>query len=176
MVNKAEVDYGDTSKQTNEITYTTAGGTLRATVKQVTDTRLEITEGGVVQYYAIIENISNERQDNVKVRTNIPEGVTVERTMLITGMKKNDVSDDDLYEPGSGKTTNEEPREITEEELTIQENELKTEEIEYNDEIDIGSLEPGENKVISYDITINKLTNSDRMYSDVIRLEKLISE
>lgn len=176
LVNKAEVDYGDTSKQTNEITYTTAGATLRATVKQVTDTRLEITEGGVVQYYAIIENISNERQDNVKVRTNIPEGVTVERTMLITGMKKNDVSDDDLYEPGSGKTTNEEPREITEEELTIQENELKTEEIEYNDEIDIGSLEPGENKVISYDITINKLTNSDRMYSDVIALDKQNTE
>ena len=176
LVNKAKVDYGDTSKQTNEITYTTAGATLRATVKQVTDTRLEITEGGVVQYYAIIENISNERQDNVKVRTNIPEGVTVERTMLITGMKKNDVSDDDLYEPGSGKTTNEEPREITEEELTIQENELKTEEIEYNDEIDIGSLEPGENKVISYDITINKLTNSDRMYSDVIALDKQNTE
>ena len=40
MVNKAKVDYGDTSKQTNEITYTTAGATLRATVKQVTDTRL----------------------------------------------------------------------------------------------------------------------------------------
>lgn len=176
LVNKAEVHYGDTSKQTNEITYTTAGATLRATVKQVTDTRLEITEGGVVQYYAIIENISNERQDNVKVRTNIPEGVTVERTMLITGMKKNDVSDDDLYEPGSGETTNEEPREITEEELTIQENELKTEEIEYNDEIDIGSLEPGENKVISYDITINKLTNSDRMYLDVIALDKQNTE
>ena len=176
LVNKAEVHYSDTSKQTNEVTYTTAGATLRATVKQVTDTRLEITEGGVVQYYAIIENISNEKQDNVKVRTNIPDGVTVERTMLITGMERNDVSDDNLYEPGSGETTNEEPREITEDELTIQEDEIKTEEIEYNDEINIGSLEPGENKVISYDIAINKLNNSDKMYLDVIALDSQNTE
>lgn len=176
LVNKAEVHYSDTSKQTNEVTYTTAGATLRATVKQVTDTRLEITEGGVVQYYAIIENISNEKQDNVKVRTNIPDGVTVERTMLITGMERNDVSDDNLYEPGSGETTNEEPREITEDELTIQEDEMKTEEIEYNDEINIGSLEPGENKVISYDIAINKLNNSDKMYLDVIALDSQNTE
>ena len=32
----------------------------------------------------------------------------------------------------------------------------KTEEMEYKEEMNIGTLEPGQNKVVSYDLVINK--------------------
>lgn len=162
LKNTCQVQYGEVTKQTNEVTLTTAKGTLRVSVKQVTDRDTVISEGGTIQYYAIIENISNERQDNIKVRTNLPEGVTVEQVQLITGMEHKDVSDDDLYDP-SGDSGNFETREITEEELIPVENDEQYQELEYSEEMDIGSLEPGENKVVSYDLYINQLNDENQM-------------
>ena len=71
------------------------------------------------------------------------------------------MSDEDLYQTtvDSDQVSDEtEIREVTEEELTENtENLPETEQIEYQDELDIGSIEPGQNKVLSYDLKINKV-------------------
>lgn len=43
----------------------------------------------------------------------------------------------------------------------------KVEEIEYKQELDIGSIEPGQNKVLSYDMKIDKLKDTDILNFDV---------
>ena len=157
LVSKSSITYEDVTKESEETSLVTSNGNIRVTVKRVTDRSVNLYETGAVQYFAIIENISDERQDDVMVRTNLPETLTVTRLSLISGMTAEEVTDEDLQstEESSGEGISE----VTEEELTqnAQEDNSTTENIEYQDEINIGSLEPGENKVLSYDMTINKL-------------------
>lgn len=137
LSNQAEVKYGDVTKQTDEIRNETEKGNLRVSVKRITDRNIDLYETGVVQYFAIIENISNERQENVKVQTHLPKNLEVEVLTLYTGMEK-------------------------EEETIISHENLQSEILDYKEEIDIGSLEPGENKVLSYDMLINKMQEDDK--------------
>ena len=160
LVSKSSITYGDVTKESEETSLVTANGNIRATTKRVTDRSVDLYETGAVQYFAIIENISDETQNDVIVRTNLPENLTVSRLNLISGMTSEEVTDGDIQstEESSGEGTTE----ITEEELTqnAQEDNSTTENIEYQDEINIGSLEPGENKVLSYDMSINKLDDT----------------
>ena len=161
LVNKSSIKYGDVTKESGETSLITENGDVRVTVKRITDTSTDLYENGVIQYFAIVENISDETQENVKVRTNLPESLEVSRLNLVTGMPSQDMSDEDLYQTtaDSDQVSDEtEIREVTEEELTENtENLPETEQIEYQDELDIGSIEPGQNKVLSYDLKINKV-------------------
>lgn len=159
LVNTSEIQYGDVTKTSEENTLTTTNGNLRISVKRVTDRSINLYETGTVQYFAIIENISNETQNGIKVRTNLQDGLEVTRLSLTTNMESEEVSDDDISQTTEGVET----REVTEDELTqnTSESNSSTEQIEYSDEIDIGSLGPGENKVLSYDLKINKLDNAN---------------
>ena len=159
LVNTSEIQYGDVTKTSEENTLTTTNGNLRISVKRVTDKSINLYETGTIQYFAIIENISNETQNGIKVRTNLQDGLEVTRLSLTTNMESEEVSDDDISQTTEGVET----REVTEDELTqnTSESNSSTEQIEYSDEIDIGSLGPGENKVLSYDLKINKLDNTD---------------
>lgn len=157
---KAKINYQDAVQETNEVTSRTESGNLRVSVKRVTNIDSSLYETGVVQYFAIIENISNETQENVKVETIKSDILEVERLMLITGMEHNEISDDDLISPAT----------ISQEEGLDQiENtevpEMTTEEIEYSDEINIGTLNPGEAKVLSYDMLINNVENGQENIS-----------
>ena len=153
LVNKSTITYGDIIKESSEGSLVTSEGNIRVTVKRVTDRSVDLYETGVVQYFTIVENISNEKQENVSVITNLPSYLTVNRCNLITNMPKEEVTDEDLKEE-----YNENSEELTEEEIENI-NQIQSEEIEYQNEINIGKLEPGENKVISYDMQINKLEN-----------------
>ena len=158
LVNKSSIKYGDVTKESGETSLVTENGDVRVTVKRITDTSTDLYENGVVQYFAIVENISNERQDDVKVKTNLPEALSVSRLNLISGMEATDGLDDDLTIINSETQQQEEAVEATEGELPEATGEVsKMEPIEYQDELDIGSIEPGENKVISYDLKINKV-------------------
>ena len=159
LVNTSEIKYGDVTKTSEENTLTTTNGNLRISVKRVTDRNVNLYETGTVQYFAIIENISDETQNDIKVKTNLQDGLEVTRLSLTTNMESEEVSDGDISQTTEGIQT----REVTEEELTqnTSETNSSTEQIEYSDEIDIGSLGPGENKVLSYDLKINKLDNVD---------------
>ncbi len=153
LVNKSTITYGDTIKESTEDILVTSEGNIRVTVKRVTDRSIDLYETGVVQYFTIVENISDETQENVNVVTNLPSYLTVNRCNLITNMPKEEVTDEDLNEEYNGNL--ETP---TEEEINNIEP-IQSESIEYQNEINIGTLEPGENKVISYDMQINKLEN-----------------
>ena len=151
LVNKATINYGDAIKESNETNIVTSNGNIRVTVKRITDRSVDLYETGVVQYFAIVENISDETQENVSVVTNLPNYLTVSRCTLITNMPKEEVTDEDLkeeYDENLETPTEEEINNMTP---------IQSEEIEYQDEINIGALEPGQNKVISYDLQINKL-------------------
>lgn len=155
LSNQAEVKYGDVTKQTEEIRNETEKGNLRVSVKRITDRSINLYETGVVQYFAIIENISNERQENVKVQTHLPKNLEVEVLTLYTGMEK---EEGEVYLAG----IDDESMEIVEEENSISHENLQSEILDYKEEIDIGSLEPGENKVLSYDMLINKVQENNK--------------
>ncbi len=160
LVSKSTITYGDVTKESEETTLVTSEGNIRATVKRVTDRSVNLYETGSVQYFAIIENISDEPQDNVIVRTNLPESLDVARLNLISGMTAEEVTDGDLQSTAEGSTEETGVTEVTEEELTQGDTDNTTmETLEYQDEINIGTLQPGENKVLSYDMNINKLDN-----------------
>ena len=77
-------------------------------------------------------------------------------------MESKEVSDEDLYRTNDSKNEVE-TREISESELTgaDEESSITTEELKYDTEVNIGSLEAGEAKVLSYDMLINKVEGSN---------------
>lgn len=152
LTSKARVNYLDAVQETNEVTNKTESGNLRVTVKRVTNRESNLYETGVVQYFAIIENISNDKQENVTVRTNKSDVLEVERLILITGMEHNEISDDDLISPATISQV-----EGLDEKETSEVPEVTTEEIDYSEEVNIGTLNPGESKVLSYDMLINNV-------------------
>ncbi len=156
LKNQAEIKYGEVTKQTEEVKNSVSKGNIRVTVKRITDKNVNLYKSGVVQYFAIIENISNEKQENLKVRTNLSEGLEVNRVMLTTNMQ---VEEGEIFDTNNqegnqnGQVGNTDVIEIDEKDIP------KTEEITYSKEMNIGDLEPGQNKVISYDLTINEVQN-----------------
>lgn len=158
LVNKSSITYGDVTKESEEISFITESGNIRVTVKRVTDMSIDLYETGNVQYFAIIENISNETQENIKVKTNLQQGLEVTRLNLITNMSSQEITDEEIQGVDEVDSTVGEPVEITEDDILANGNsESNTELIEYKDEINIGSIEPGKNKVLSYDLKINSL-------------------
>ena len=84
ITNKIETTYGGKIKTSNETNLVTEKGDLRVTVKRVTDRSIDIYEYGAIVYYAIVENISNEIQNNVIVKENLPKEVEVEKLEILT--------------------------------------------------------------------------------------------
>ncbi len=156
LKNQAEIKYGEVTKQTEEIKNSTSKGDIRVTVKRITDKSVNLYTSGAVQYFAIIENISNEKQENVKIKTNLSKGLSVDRVILTTDMK---VEDGEIFEVNSqqNNSSNAKSAEVVE----IDEKDIpKSEELKYNEEMNIGTLEPGQNKVVSYDLLINEVENN----------------
>lgn len=154
LVNTAEIRYGDVIKQSDKIENETSTGNLRVTVKRVTDRKTEIYESSAIKYFAIIENISDKKQENIKVKSNIQGNLSVEELYLITGMKKETISDDDILDFNN-------PRSFSEENVKEKEEaKINSELVEYKDEINIGSLEAGEAKVLSYNMLVNKIEDN----------------
>ncbi len=159
LTNIAEIQYGDVIKKSNQMQLLTEEGKIRVSVKRVTDRAVDLYETSGVKYFAIIENISDSKQDNVQIRTNLPNVFSVESLELMTGMTAEEVSDDEIHRVDDAKS--EATREIEENELLNNEtNSIKSEEIEYKDIVNIGSIEAGEAKVLNYNLTINKLQDT----------------
>lgn len=155
LKNIAEITYGDVKKQSEEVKQVTEKGNLRITVKRVTDRQIDLYEAGTVQYFAIIENISEEKQENVKVETHLPEMLEVERLALITGMQK---EEGEVYPI----VADQEEAEIAEETETEGSQNIQTELLDYQKEVNIGTLESGEAKVLSYNMLIKKTDNKEK--------------
>lgn len=169
LSNTAQIRYGDVLKQSNATELTTEEGKIRVSVKRVTDRKVDLYETGTVKYFAIVENISDEKQENVKVRTNLPSTMSVEDLTLLTGLEEKEIEDNEIHDIGS--STTQETRFIEEDELIgSDENNLISEEIDYKDTIDIGDLEKGANKVLCYVLSINKTENTGKSQFSVIAI------
>ena len=155
LENVAQVQYGDVTKQA-KVTNEVQKGDIRVTVKRITDRKIDLHTTETVRYFAIVENMSaTQKQDNVKVKTNLPENLQVETVKLITNLGKEEVNEDDLY----SAEEDEQPVQGANQDYELQEAEpsdITTEVIDYKDEIDVGTIEPGKAKVLSYSMVINK--------------------
>ena len=161
LTSMAQVKYGEVVKKTNETKLKTSIGEIRVSVKRVTDRKINLYETGTVQYFAIIENISNEKQENIKVKTNLPNSLKVERLELFTGMQSSDVPNEELYD------SQEVEKQITDRVTSkvTSEAAVESETLEYSDLINIPTLEKGEVKVLSYDMLIDKVENNKTQFS-----------
>ena len=156
IANMVEINYSDVVQETNEVKVLSESGTIRAMAKRVTDRKVDLYESGAVAYFAIVKNITSETLNNVTVKTNKSENLEVSKLSLITGMTEDEVSDDDLYEISADEII-----EVREEDTgSVDDENITTETIEYSDEINIGTLEPGEAKVLSYNMVINKMPDN----------------
>ena len=155
IANTAEINYLDVVQETNEFKVLSEVGTLRTMAKRVTDRKVDLYEAGMVEYFAIIKNISSETIDNVTVKTHKSDNLEVTRLTVISGMSENEVGDDEIYPITS--EGNQEVREETNSEIN---EDTQSEVIEYSDEINIGTLAPGEVKVLSYNMIINKMPDN----------------
>lgn len=165
LKNITQAKYNDVVKQSNENKTVTDIATIRTSVKRVTDRNIDLYTSGTVQYFAIIENMTDKKQDNVKIKTHLSDNLDVKRLAIITGMKSEEVDDDQIHRPNMESDEVSETREITEEDLMKNQSneEEKTEYIEYAPEVNIGTLEAGETKVVSYDLGINKTENNNKI-------------
>ena len=160
LSNRLQVTYNGVSAETETHVLTTQRGNLRVTVKRVTDRSVDLYTAGVVQYFVIVENISDEEQTVVKVHTNFSDNLEVQRVKLITGMEK---ESGELYSAGTDAPQVDEIQNMAEETT----NSTTSENIEYSDEINIGTLSAGEAKVLSYDMLITKTDNNKISFSAI---------
>ncbi len=149
IINNVETKYLDVIQKSNEIKCKTELGNIRVSVKRVTDGAVDLYELGTVEYYAIIENISDVEQKDVKIRTNMSNNIKPERVQLVTGLEKAEVSDDDLFN-GNNIIPDVEIKEPLSKAVN-------SEILEYAEEMNIGNLKPGEIKVLDYNMVIGKI-------------------
>lgn len=145
LLNTVQAQYGDVIKKSNESQLLTESGDIRVSVKRVTDRKVDLYESGTVRYFAIIENLANSKSEDVIINTNKSDNIEPSRVVLLTGMK-------------TGENAN-------------QDESINSEEIDYRDEMNIGSLGAGEVKVLSYDMSIKKLDSTNKIGFSVIAKE-----
>lgn len=128
--NEIETKYLDVKQKSNELKYISEESNIRVTVKRVTDRNQELYENGGVEYYAIVENISEKKQKDIKLKTKLSGNAQIEDTEII-----------ELNSEESGN------KEISEEKKNK------------SDEINLGTFEPGQIKIFKYYTKINRPTD-----------------
>ncbi len=149
---KALISVGELKKETNELQFNAESGNVRISVKRITDRNTILYSGSSLEYYAIIENITDKNIDNVEIETQMPEELNVLNVSLITGLKEIDITDEDLTDPNAMEAS---PVDQTSEEKTQDIIDIK--DMEYNKVMNIGELKAGENKVLYYETNVNSL-------------------
>ena len=132
LTNQAEITYGDITKQTNEFTTVIEKGNLRATIKRATYIEKELFANGVVEYAVVVKNISNQKQENVRVKAEFSNNITPNAVFLYSNLGEED-----------------------------KENQI----LEYHNEINIGTLEVGEMKILYYGMMIGNVSNHNDQIS-----------
>ena len=84
LLNNSQINYGDVIKKSETIACDVQKGNLKVTLSRLTSKNIELYEGGIVKYQAIVENISDEKQQNIKINTNIQEGLEISSMQLMT--------------------------------------------------------------------------------------------
>ncbi len=153
--NEAKLTYGEVTK-TSTIENTVEKADIRVSIKRITNRETAIYTGDIIEYFAIIENISNEEQKNVTINTNISDNLNVEKVELKTGVKAVKIEDDDVMtmEELQGNLSKEGTNDVIElPEAQENTDTVTTKELDYASELNIGTLAKGETKVLAYTTT-----------------------
>lgn len=174
--NETEVQYGE-AKTTSTMTNMVQTSDIRVSLKRITDSQERLYVGDYIEYYAIIENMSNSEQRNVLVQTNLSDNAKVDTLTLINGMEIKNITDDDLGEvnpnlkPDSSNSESDyNPDENVngtddndnDNDVTLGDNEQI---LTYDKEINIGNMASGETKVLYYKV---QAKNSEEMNMSMI--------
>lgn len=126
--NKCIAKFDDVTTESGELKSTLKSGDIRVTVKKITDRDIVLYKGSDIKYYVLVENISDREQDNVKIETELSEGLGIinNKIKLITNFDEELLNDDIIFK-----------------------------DVEYKDGIDIGKFSPGEMKILSYKVQID---------------------
>lgn len=153
--NKYQISYKDVVKESNSISLVGQSGDIRITLKRVTDRNSKLYASSSVKYYAIVENISENDKENVYVDTHLPEELQANHASIITGLKSADITADDITNPDSDGTSVDTSGDINE-----ISKDAESEDIEYNETINIGSLKSGETKVLYFETIVGQVNET----------------
>ena len=159
ITNKCTTKYNDVTTESEELSSTLKSGDIRVTVKRITDRGQEIFNGSTVKYVSIIENVSSENKENIKIKTNINSNIDIEKLSLSTGTfdPNKEISDDEIVDADEG--INKSENEKNESESGKIEESISTEDIDYKDEINLGDFKQGEIRVLTYNLRIKGTDN-----------------
>ena len=82
ITGKATIQYNDVTKESAELRNTIGNANIRVSLKSTLNDEADVVEGSIIQYQAIIENITNEPQDNVQLTWNASEGFTFQSQQM----------------------------------------------------------------------------------------------
>ena len=128
IIAKSEVEYGEVKIETNENTLNVQNGKIKTVVKRVTDRDITLVENGSIQYYVVVENISDRVEDNVIINLEYSEGLEIARIVKMSNIGSEEVIKED---------------------------------IEFSDNLNIGSLEVGETVILSINFNIKDIPNNN---------------
>lgn len=159
ITNKCTTKYNDVTTESEDLSSTLKSGDIRVTVKRITDRGQEIFNGSTVKYVSIIENVSSENKENIKIKTNINSNIDIEKLSLSTGTfdPNKEILDDEIVDADEG--INKSENEKNESESGKIEESISTEDIDYKDEINLGDFKQGEIKVLTYNLRIKGTDN-----------------
>ena len=100
ITNKCTTKYNDVTTESEELSSTLKSGDIRVTVKRITDRNQELFNGSTVKYVSIIENMSSENKENIKLKTSTNSNVDIENLSLSTGTfdSNKEISDDEILD------------------------------------------------------------------------------
>lgn len=174
ITNEAEIQYGE-AKTKSTITNVTDSSNIRVSLKRITDrSSTDFYVGDCLAYYAIIENMTDAEQKDVKIKTNLPNNAEVNELVLMTNVGWEDITDDDLVEvDGTRETSYNEQNQNVEQTNDEEEEEEEDSTVEnqttlnYQEEVNIGNLGAGEVKVLYY-VLKTKSTKEDKKQNETI--------
>lgn len=156
--NKCTAKFDDVTTESEEIKSTLKSGDIRVSVKRVTDRRSSLYNDGEISYIAIIENTSSSTKENVKINTNLSNGLGVKIVTLYTGDldPSIEISDEDLRDMDDAPNEEEFNNDAQEDPNEASQN-INEEDIEYSNEINLGTFNAGEIKALQYICTIGNV-------------------
>lgn len=141
---------------------------LRLSLKRVLDRGVNISEGSTINYYVIIENMTNNKKENVKVRPVIQEGTEIE-SLIVKQYENNEPIDEKWLEELEGDIS---VGDIKEKGVVVLEIILKVNEVnEYNNQVGLVALAKTQEQdwcrsniytieAHGFDVTMNMASNS----------------
>lgn len=75
--NKSIVSYGEVTKESETLTNEVENGSVRISIKSTLDSQTEVTQNDLIQYQAIIENLTDEDIEGLVLEWNITDGFTI---------------------------------------------------------------------------------------------------